>query len=134
MCPDQLKSNSPRLMDEAVLALRNLSRQCSDSSATEALTKHLFAILGGELGGGHSRWPRLELRQGANLILGLLREKLWKGHISACVSKSTHASMEGDISIFKNLCVVLMVEKKKGVKMVIMPLSRGSTGDVSDFL
>uniref|UniRef100_A0A8C0L454 Stalled ribosome sensor GCN1 n=1 Tax=Canis lupus dingo TaxID=286419 RepID=A0A8C0L454_CANLU len=43
----QLKSNSPRLMDEAVLALRNLARQCSDSSATEALTRHLFAILGG---------------------------------------------------------------------------------------
>lgn len=36
-------------MDEAVLALRNLARQCSDSSATEALTRHLFAILGGEL-------------------------------------------------------------------------------------
>lgn len=48
VCPDQLKSNSPRLMDEAVLALRNLARQCSDSTATEALTKHLFAILGGE--------------------------------------------------------------------------------------
>uniref|UniRef100_A0A8C5UZT9 Stalled ribosome sensor GCN1 n=1 Tax=Microcebus murinus TaxID=30608 RepID=A0A8C5UZT9_MICMU len=44
----QLKSNSPRLMDEAVLALRNLARQCSDSSAMEAVTKHLFAILGGE--------------------------------------------------------------------------------------
>lgn len=35
-------------MDEAVLALRNLARQCSDPSAMEALTKHLFAILGGE--------------------------------------------------------------------------------------
>ncbi|XP_072658860.1 stalled ribosome sensor GCN1 isoform X1 [Canis lupus baileyi] len=46
----QLKSNSPRLMDEAVLALRNLARQCSDSSATEALTRHLFAILGGSEG------------------------------------------------------------------------------------
>uniref|UniRef100_A0A8D0VXD8 GCN1 activator of EIF2AK4 n=2 Tax=Sus scrofa TaxID=9823 RepID=A0A8D0VXD8_PIG len=46
----QLKSNSPRLMDEAVLALRNLARQCSDSSATEALARHLFAILGGSEG------------------------------------------------------------------------------------
>ncbi|XP_034873016.1 eIF-2-alpha kinase activator GCN1 isoform X1 [Mirounga leonina] len=46
----QLKSNSPRLMDEAVLALRNLARQCSDSSAMEALTRHLFAILGGSEG------------------------------------------------------------------------------------
>uniref|UniRef100_A0A452TVP7 Stalled ribosome sensor GCN1 n=1 Tax=Ursus maritimus TaxID=29073 RepID=A0A452TVP7_URSMA len=46
----QLKSNSPRLMDEAVLALRNLARQCSDSSATEAVTRHLFAILGGSEG------------------------------------------------------------------------------------
>uniref|UniRef100_A0A2I2Y8C3 Stalled ribosome sensor GCN1 n=1 Tax=Gorilla gorilla gorilla TaxID=9595 RepID=A0A2I2Y8C3_GORGO len=45
-----LKSNSPRLMDEAVLALRNLARQCSDSSAMESLTKHLFAILGGSEG------------------------------------------------------------------------------------
>ncbi|ERE74489.1 translational activator GCN1-like protein [Cricetulus griseus] len=50
VCPDQLKSNSPRLMDEAVLALCNLARQCSDSAATEALTKHLFAILGGSEG------------------------------------------------------------------------------------
>lgn len=48
MCPGQLRSNSPRLMDEAVLALRNLARQCSDSSAMEAVTRHLFAILGGE--------------------------------------------------------------------------------------
>ncbi|XP_047618727.1 eIF-2-alpha kinase activator GCN1 isoform X1 [Phacochoerus africanus] len=46
----QLKSNSPRLMDEAVLALRNLARQCSDSSVTEALARHLFAILGGSEG------------------------------------------------------------------------------------
>uniref|UniRef100_A0A8C3WWR0 Stalled ribosome sensor GCN1 n=1 Tax=Catagonus wagneri TaxID=51154 RepID=A0A8C3WWR0_9CETA len=46
----QLKSNSPRLMDEAVLALRNLARQCSDSSAMEALARHLFAILGGSEG------------------------------------------------------------------------------------
>nr|XP_017516713.2 eIF-2-alpha kinase activator GCN1 isoform X1 [Manis javanica] len=45
-----LKSNSPRLMDEAVLALRNLAHQCSDSSAMEALTRHLFAILGGSEG------------------------------------------------------------------------------------
>ncbi|KAK2498494.1 hypothetical protein MC885_005115 [Smutsia gigantea] len=46
----QLKSNSPRLMDEAVLALWNLAHQCSDSSAMEALTRHLFAILGGSEG------------------------------------------------------------------------------------
>uniref|UniRef100_H9FP65 Stalled ribosome sensor GCN1 n=1 Tax=Macaca mulatta TaxID=9544 RepID=H9FP65_MACMU len=45
-----LKSNSPRLMDEAVLALRNLARQCSDSSAMESVTKHLFAVLGGSEG------------------------------------------------------------------------------------
>lgn len=49
LCPGQLKSNSSRLMDEAVLALRNLARQCSDSSAMEALARHLFAILGGGL-------------------------------------------------------------------------------------
>ncbi|XP_036209317.1 eIF-2-alpha kinase activator GCN1 isoform X3 [Myotis myotis] len=46
----QLRSNSPRLMDEAVLALQNLARQCSDSSAMEAVTRHLFAILGGSEG------------------------------------------------------------------------------------
>lgn len=48
-------------MDEAVLALRNLARQCSDSAATEALTRHLFAILSGEQGflaGGVGGWLR----------------------------------------------------------------------------
>lgn len=49
-------------MDEAVLALRNLARQCSDSSATEALTKHLFAVLGGEWEagtGGNQGWNQV---------------------------------------------------------------------------
>ncbi|XP_036613862.1 eIF-2-alpha kinase activator GCN1 [Trichosurus vulpecula] len=46
----QLKSNTPQLMDEAVVALRNLARQCSDPSAMESLTRHLFAILGGSEG------------------------------------------------------------------------------------
>uniref|UniRef100_A0A8C8VR02 TOG domain-containing protein n=1 Tax=Pelusios castaneus TaxID=367368 RepID=A0A8C8VR02_9SAUR len=44
----QLKSNSPQLMDEAVVALKNLARQCSDPSAVESLGRHLFAILGGK--------------------------------------------------------------------------------------
>lgn len=43
-----LKSNSVQLMDEAVVALKNLARQCSDPSAVESLARHLFAILGGE--------------------------------------------------------------------------------------
>uniref|UniRef100_A0A8C9FXS7 GCN1 activator of EIF2AK4 n=1 Tax=Pavo cristatus TaxID=9049 RepID=A0A8C9FXS7_PAVCR len=43
-----LKSNSVQLMDEAVVALKNLARQCSDPSAVESLGRHLFAILGGE--------------------------------------------------------------------------------------
>uniref|UniRef100_K7G7X0 GCN1 activator of EIF2AK4 n=1 Tax=Pelodiscus sinensis TaxID=13735 RepID=K7G7X0_PELSI len=46
----QLKSNSPQLMDEAVVALKNLARQCSDPSAVESLGRHLFAILGGSEG------------------------------------------------------------------------------------
>lgn len=45
----QLKSNSSQLMDEAIIALKNLARQCSDPSTVELLGKHLFAILGGEL-------------------------------------------------------------------------------------
>uniref|UniRef100_A0A8U7NTM5 GCN1 activator of EIF2AK4 n=1 Tax=Corvus moneduloides TaxID=1196302 RepID=A0A8U7NTM5_CORMO len=43
-----LKSNSVQLMDEAVVALKNLARQCSDPSAVELLGRHLFAILGGD--------------------------------------------------------------------------------------
>uniref|UniRef100_A0A8C3N0Q8 Uncharacterized protein n=1 Tax=Geospiza parvula TaxID=87175 RepID=A0A8C3N0Q8_GEOPR len=43
-----LKSNSVQLMDEAVVALKNLARQCSDPSAVESLGRHLFAILGGD--------------------------------------------------------------------------------------
>ncbi|PKU38611.1 translational activator hypothetical protein [Limosa lapponica baueri] len=45
-----LKSNSAQLMDEAVVALKNLARQCSDPSAVESLGRHLFAILGGSEG------------------------------------------------------------------------------------
>uniref|UniRef100_A0A8U7NTN0 GCN1 activator of EIF2AK4 n=1 Tax=Corvus moneduloides TaxID=1196302 RepID=A0A8U7NTN0_CORMO len=45
-----LKSNSVQLMDEAVVALKNLARQCSDPSAVELLGRHLFAILGGSEG------------------------------------------------------------------------------------
>ncbi|NXK45456.1 GCN1 kinase, partial [Chauna torquata] len=45
-----LKSNSVQLMDEAVVALKNLARQCSDPSAVESLGRHLFAILGGDAG------------------------------------------------------------------------------------
>ncbi|OXB71660.1 UNVERIFIED_CONTAM: hypothetical protein H355_015599, partial [Colinus virginianus] len=45
-----LKSNSVQLMDEAVVALKNLARQCSDPSAVESLGRHLFAILGGSEG------------------------------------------------------------------------------------
>lgn len=46
----QLKSNNPQLMDEAVIALRNLTHQCSDPAAAESLVRHLFAILGGSEG------------------------------------------------------------------------------------
>ncbi|XP_043572024.1 eIF-2-alpha kinase activator GCN1 [Chiloscyllium plagiosum] len=46
----QLKSNNAQLMDEAVIALRNLTHQCSDQTAAESLVRHLFAILGGSEG------------------------------------------------------------------------------------
>ncbi|XP_058850202.1 stalled ribosome sensor GCN1-like [Acipenser ruthenus] len=46
----QLKANNPQVMDEAVLALQTLALQCSDPSAVESLSKHLFAILGGSEG------------------------------------------------------------------------------------
>ncbi|XP_053225790.1 eIF-2-alpha kinase activator GCN1 isoform X2 [Podarcis raffonei] len=46
----QLKSNSSQLMDEAIVALKNLARQCSDPSTVESLGRHLFAILGGAEG------------------------------------------------------------------------------------
>ncbi|XP_067861626.1 stalled ribosome sensor GCN1 [Heptranchias perlo] len=46
----QLKSNNAQMMDEAVMALCNLTHQCSDSAAAESLVRHLFAILGGSEG------------------------------------------------------------------------------------
>ncbi|XP_072839500.2 stalled ribosome sensor GCN1 [Pogona vitticeps] len=46
----QLKSNSSQLMDEAIVALKNLARQCSDPFTVESLGRHLFAILGGAEG------------------------------------------------------------------------------------
>ncbi|XP_015280782.1 PREDICTED: translational activator GCN1 [Gekko japonicus] len=46
----QLKSNSSQLMDEAIVALKNLARQCSDPATVESLGRHLFAILGGAEG------------------------------------------------------------------------------------
>ncbi|KAL2092754.1 hypothetical protein ACEWY4_012552 [Coilia grayii] len=46
----QLKANNPVLMEQAVQALQNLSQQCSDPSAIQELTTHLFAILGGSEG------------------------------------------------------------------------------------
>ncbi|OCT98218.1 hypothetical protein XELAEV_18010449mg [Xenopus laevis] len=46
----QLKSNNTQLMDGAVVALQNLSHQCSDPTAVETMGKHLFAILAGSEG------------------------------------------------------------------------------------
>uniref|UniRef100_A0AAY4DTX0 TOG domain-containing protein n=1 Tax=Denticeps clupeoides TaxID=299321 RepID=A0AAY4DTX0_9TELE len=46
----QLKANNPVLMDQAVKALQNLAQQCSDPSALQELTSHLFSILGGSEG------------------------------------------------------------------------------------
>ncbi|XP_066545283.1 stalled ribosome sensor GCN1 isoform X2 [Amia ocellicauda] len=46
----QLKSNSPVLMEQAVLALRTLAQQCSDATAVQELLTLLFNILGGSEG------------------------------------------------------------------------------------
>ncbi len=45
----QLKANNAQLMEEAVQAMQNLARQCSDPSAVQDIVTHLFKILGGEL-------------------------------------------------------------------------------------
>ncbi|XP_019724953.1 eIF-2-alpha kinase activator GCN1-like [Hippocampus comes] len=46
----QLKANNAQLMDEAIQALQNLARQCSDSNAVQDIVTHLFKILGGSEG------------------------------------------------------------------------------------
>ncbi|XP_063049670.1 stalled ribosome sensor GCN1 [Engraulis encrasicolus] len=46
----QLKANNPVLMEQAVQAIQNLAQQCSDATAIENLTQHLFKILGGSEG------------------------------------------------------------------------------------
>lgn len=45
----QLKANNAQLMDEAIQALQNLARQCSDTNAVQDIVTHLFKILGGEV-------------------------------------------------------------------------------------
>lgn len=50
----QLKANNAQLMEEAVQAMQNLVRQCSDPTAVQDIVTHLFKILGGEISsGGH---------------------------------------------------------------------------------
>lgn len=44
----QLKANNPQLMEQAVQAMRNLAKQCSDPSAVQDVITHLFSILGGK--------------------------------------------------------------------------------------
>ncbi|XP_051924087.1 eIF-2-alpha kinase activator GCN1 [Hippocampus zosterae] len=46
----QLKANNAKLMDEAIQALQNLARQCSDTNAVQDIVTHLFKILGGSEG------------------------------------------------------------------------------------
>ncbi|XP_077457109.1 stalled ribosome sensor GCN1 [Stigmatopora argus] len=46
----QLKANNGQLTEEAVQALQNLARQCSDPSAVQDIVTHLFKILGGSEG------------------------------------------------------------------------------------
>uniref|UniRef100_A0A8C8HMZ4 TOG domain-containing protein n=1 Tax=Oncorhynchus tshawytscha TaxID=74940 RepID=A0A8C8HMZ4_ONCTS len=44
----QLKANNPQLMEQAVQAMQNLAKQCSDPSAVQDVVTHLFSILGGD--------------------------------------------------------------------------------------
>uniref|UniRef100_A0AAZ3RIA1 TOG domain-containing protein n=1 Tax=Oncorhynchus tshawytscha TaxID=74940 RepID=A0AAZ3RIA1_ONCTS len=44
----QLKANNPQLMEQAVQAMQNLAKQCSDPSAVQDVITHLFSILGGD--------------------------------------------------------------------------------------
>ena len=44
----QLKANNPQLMEQAVQAMQNLAKQCSDPSAVQDVITHLFSILGGK--------------------------------------------------------------------------------------
>ncbi|CAB1445303.1 unnamed protein product [Pleuronectes platessa] len=46
----QLKANNAQLMEEAVQAMHNLAKQCSDSTAVQEIVTHLFKILGGSEG------------------------------------------------------------------------------------
>ncbi|XP_061586476.1 stalled ribosome sensor GCN1 [Cololabis saira] len=46
----QLKANNVQLMEEAVQAMQNLAKQCSDSTAVQDIVTHLFKILGGSEG------------------------------------------------------------------------------------
>uniref|UniRef100_A0A8C5HZY1 TOG domain-containing protein n=1 Tax=Gouania willdenowi TaxID=441366 RepID=A0A8C5HZY1_GOUWI len=46
----QLKANNAQLMEEAVEAMQNLTRQCSDATAVQDIVTHLFKILGGSEG------------------------------------------------------------------------------------
>ncbi|XP_060926868.1 stalled ribosome sensor GCN1 [Limanda limanda] len=46
----QLKANNAQLMEEAIQAMHNLAKQCSDSTAVQEIVTHLFKILGGSEG------------------------------------------------------------------------------------
>ncbi|XP_035021502.1 eIF-2-alpha kinase activator GCN1 [Hippoglossus stenolepis] len=46
----QLKANNAQLMEEAVQAMHNLAKQCSDPTAVQEIVTHLFKILGGSEG------------------------------------------------------------------------------------
>uniref|UniRef100_A0A1A8L3W7 GCN1 general control of amino-acid synthesis 1-like 1 n=2 Tax=Nothobranchius pienaari TaxID=704102 RepID=A0A1A8L3W7_9TELE len=46
----QLKANNAQLMEEAVQAMQNLAKQCSDPSAVQDIVTHLFKILSGSEG------------------------------------------------------------------------------------
>ncbi|KAF3850540.1 hypothetical protein F7725_012312 [Dissostichus mawsoni] len=45
-----LKANNVQLAEEAVQAMKNLAKQCSDPSAVQDIVTHLFNILGGSEG------------------------------------------------------------------------------------
>ena len=89
-------------MDEAVLALRNLARQCSDSSAMEALARHLFAILGGGLafpGMGMAEVWALALPGRWGLLGAQCSESSCVRNVSRSTGRVVWMGMSSDLSI-----------------------------------
>ncbi|KAI4797697.1 hypothetical protein KUCAC02_024912 [Chaenocephalus aceratus] len=84
----QLKANNGQLAEEAVQAMQNLAKQCSDPSAVQDIVTHLFQILGGSEG-----------------KLTVVAQKMWcVSGISSC----SHHSVSGTSSQTLSSAVAVM--------------------------